>query len=409
MPDGPGMGRSRRVTIAAGRARTRAARATSPQLPPRWAAYLRQAARGWADPGAYRSQRAKHVHVRLVRRVCLRRHSGRLVGTGRPKGGPYQARHDRSELSTYTCSSCDATAAVATAVGVSALCGPGMGRSRRVAIAASRARTRAARATRPPPPPRRAAYLRWAAQGWADPGASRSQRPGHVHVPLVRCDRRCRHGERLVGAGRPKYGSLPARRDRSEPSTYTCRTCDATASAATAGDVSAPGGPRVGRSRRVAITASQNVRVPLVQRDRPCCRGGWWVSPGGPSVGCSRCVAIAASRARTRAARATRPQLPPWRAAYLRQSARGWASPGALRSQRAEHVHVLLVRRDRPCRSGGWLVCAGRPKCGLLPALRDRSQPNTYACRTCDVTATTATADGRLRRAARVRASPGAS
>ena len=262
------MGRSRRVTIAAGRARTRAARATSPQLPPRWAAYLRQAARGWADPGAYRSQRAKHVHVRLVRHVCLRRHSGRLVGTGRPKGGPYQARHDRSELSTYTCSSCDATAAVATAVGVSALCGPGLGRSRRVAIAASRARTCASRATRPRLPPRQATYLRRAARGWADPGASRSQRTGHVCVPFVQCDRRCRHGEQQVGAGRPRYGLLPARGDRSEPSTYTCRTCVATASATTAVGVSAQGCPRVGRSRRVAFVAIR-ARMRAARATRP--------------------------------------------------------------------------------------------------------------------------------------------
>jgi hypothetical protein len=53
-------------------------------------------------------------------------------------------------------------------------------------------------------------------------------------VPLVRRDRR--HGGLMVCAGlphsRPQCGQHLARRDSSEPSIPTCRSCDATAAAA---------------------------------------------------------------------------------------------------------------------------------------------------------------------------------
>ena len=290
------MGRSRHVAIAASRARKRAARATRPPQQPLRAVCLRRMPQVWVDPSASRLQRAEHVHVLLVRRDRRRRHGWRRICAGRPEGGPLPARRAHSKLDTYACLPCDASAATAAAGGWFAPDAPGAGRSLRVAIAASRAPTRAARVTRPPLPPRRAAYLRRVARGWADPGASRSQRARtyachscnatapavavgggcrraaqvwaapvvsrsqraeHVHVQLVRRDRNCRHGGRRICASRPEGGLYPARHDRSELSMYTCCSCDVTAPAVAADGWFAPGGPSVGCSRRFAIAASR--------------------------------------------------------------------------------------------------------------------------------------------------------
>ena len=177
-------------------------------------------------------------------------------------------------------------------------------------IAASRARTCAARATRPPLLPQRLAVLRRAARGLAAPGVSRSQRAELVRALLARRNRRFLHGGRPVGAGRPRCGPLPARRDRSEPSTYTCRSCDAIATAATESGCSAPGAPCVGRTPRVAI---------------------------------------AAGRARTRVAHAMRPALPPRRT----QSPRPRAGSGRACGRNATHPrHPDLP--PGPCGERGW-------------------------------------------------------
>jgi hypothetical protein len=173
---------------------------------------------------------------------------------------------------------------------------------------------------------------RRAAQVSAASGASRSQRAEHAPVPLVRRD----------------PAPIPACHGRQ-------RGC-------------APGGPRVCRTRRIAIAASrahlEAARATQTSPGQPLPAAG--CVQGGPSVCRIWRTSIATSQARPLAARATRPPPPATagegvcsalrsqgaqhvsachgRRRDVRRAAHVCATSGGPRSQRAEHVPVPLVR-----------------------------------------------------------------
>jgi hypothetical protein len=233
---------------------------------------------------------------------------------GRPTCAPHPERHDRSEPSTCPCRSCDATAPACH--GGQRECAPGgpsVCHIRRVAIAASPACPRAALAKRTISPAShgRRRDVRRTAHVFATSGASRSQRAKHVPVPLAR------------------RNPLPPAAAGSGDVRCTAHVCAASGAS---------------RSPR-----AEHVPMPLARRDPPrLSRPAAGCAPGGPSVCRTLRVAIAASRAHLRAARATRPP-PPATAGGVDacRAAPVCAASGALRSPRAQHVPVPLVRRNR--------------------------------------------------------------
>jgi hypothetical protein len=317
------------------------------------ASTLRVSPRALSDR-ASRARCAKHIPVPLMQRNRPRlRPSGSGMCAGRPTDAQHPARRDRREPSTSPCSLCNATApachgrrrgvrwmahvclTVCAASGATrsqraenvpvplvrgdrpclprpaAECvqgGPSVCRIRRVTIAASRARACAARATRPPPP--------------ATAGGVCAE--GHTYVPH------------------------PVPHDCSEPSTSQCRSRDAIPSRL---------------PRQVAgMCAARPTCVPhpasldCCESSTSQCRSFDATPPTyrGRCAGRPKCVPhtarrVAASRARARAARATRPP-PPATAGGVDacRVTQVCAASGASRSPRAQHVPVPLVRRNSP-------------------------------------------------------------
>jgi hypothetical protein len=174
----------------------------------------------------------------------------------------------------------------------------------------------------------------------ASSGASQSQRAAHVAVPLARRDPPlARHGQRRdVRWACHVCVPHPARRDRSELSTSSCRSRDATPrlpAASAGGGMCAGRATCVCRFRRVVFAASR-ARLRAARATRPparLLRPAAGCAPGAPPV-CAASGASRSSRARLRAARATRPP-----ARLLRPAAGGapgvppvWAASGASRS-----------------------------------------------------------------------------
>jgi hypothetical protein len=161
-------------------------------------------------------------------------------------------------------------------------------------------------------------------------GASRPQRAEHVTVPLARRDPppACQGLRRDVRRACHSCVPLPARRDRSEPSTSPCQSRGATdprLPLLAAG--CAPGAPLVCAASGVSRSQrAEHVHVPLARRDRST-----------PATVAARCA----------------PDTP-----------LVCATSGASRPQRAEHVPVPITRRDRspPTMACGGM-CARRATC----------------------------------------------
>ncbi len=196
----------------------RATRATRPLLPLWQMQDLHWAAQGRATSGALRLQRAE-------RRSCDATNATHHCGQRICACGSRLGRDLRVEVAVSLAHPGAARATrpplPASDGGRSLQCCPRLGCTRRYKIAASRAHPRAACASRPQAvrlcPPRRAMDRRCVAQLCESPSASRLQQAEQPNV-------------------------FP---------------CDATAAATTAGGRSAPGGPSVGSTRRVTVTASQ--------------------------------------------------------------------------------------------------------------------------------------------------------
>jgi hypothetical protein len=185
----------------------------------------------------------------------------------------------------------------------------------------------------------------------------------------------------------------PARRDRSEPSTSPCRLRRELSPACygrrrdvrRAGHLCVPHPARRDRSEK----RTSPCRSRAVTHRPPATAGGEGCTGRDTRVCSIRRVAIAASRARPRAARATRPP------ARLSRPATGcalgvppvYAASSASRAQRAEHVRVPLARCDSPlaCRDRRRDVRRARHLCVPHPAHRDCSEPSTPQCSSRDV------------------------
>jgi hypothetical protein len=298
---------------------------------------------------------------------------------------PHPARRNRSEPSTSPCRSSGATAprlprpTAGRAPGVPLLCAAS-------GASASLAHPGAARASRPyicrPRPeaicaPGPALRLVCAASG-----ASRPQRAEHVPVPIAHHDPPSDgHGQRRdVRLARHLCVPHPARRDRIEPSTSLCQSRVANPRPpATAGRGTCAGRATcVCRIRRVATAASRarpraacaTRLLPAFQDLRRDMRGA-----------CHMCMPLPARRDRSEPSTspcqsrgATDPRLP-WLAAGC---ALGvplvCAAASASRSQRAEHVPVPLARRDSSTGGDGQLrnVRQARHVCAAPGASRSQ-------------------------------------
>jgi hypothetical protein len=322
--------------------------------------------------------------------------------------------------------------------------GPRLCRTRRITIAASRARPSAARATRSPPPA--------TAGGWeCATGGRREYRIRRRHEPTSPCRRATLPPPPTTAGGElraclPTYVPHPARRDRSEPSTSQSLSCDAT-------DPACHGQRRDARRAAHVCTASfasrlpraQHVPVQLVRRDRPrllrpadgnvqrrdgrptrvphpaphdrstsrcrscdatapACHGRrQGCAPGGTRVCRIPRVAIVASRARPRAARATRPPPPATAGGEMRAGRPTWVPHRrlAIAANRARPSAARATRTSRLATAGGGMG-VGLPKCVPHPAHHDRREPSTSPCRPRDATA--AARHGRRRIVSRVAA-----
>ena len=205
-------------------------------------------------------------------------------------------------------------------------------------------------------------------------GASRSQRAEHVPVPIARRDPPpAFHGlRRDVRRARHLCVPHPARHNRSEPSTSPCRSRLVTphTPAMACGGMCAGRATCVCRIRRDAIAASlAPCRSRHASPQPPATAGGETCAWSATCVCRTQRVAIAAVRARPRADRASRVSRPPIRqprpaAGCAPGAPLVSAAPSASQPQRAEHVTVPLVLRDRspPAKAYGG-TCAGRATC----------------------------------------------
>jgi hypothetical protein len=174
----------------------------------------------------------------------------------------------------------------------------------------------------------------------------------------------------------------PRRRNRSEPSTSPCRSRDATCHPATCG-----GGLRLAAHVCAAPGASRSQRaehvpVPLARRYMPPRHVRRGSVLGGPCVCRTRRVAITASRARPRAARATR---------HAPRHVRRGSAPGGPCVCRIHGV-VIAASRARP-RAARASRHATLPRTAGVraephPRRRDpnHSEPRTSPCRSRDAT-----------------------